>query len=354
MKKRFLVLTILFGLARAFTAQASPFIIEYSNHNLSKKGKSNTWLEEHFDKIYRFVSHKVTDKVDRTKCPIKIKFRNLEGKHFASINRYNKDCEDIIYLEEKLPLEETPLYLIHELTHLFRHQYNRYEERWLDEGLANLVKYLYLKKWPQEIQERIKKQNDFTLSNDENNYTITDKSGYDSSSLLLLYLYHRLGNESFLTELLKSEKTGWDSVENAAKKVSSNDRIKVYLNRQSLLACFAIALLLNTNDLDSNSMYHFDFDYQPLIKFTDFSFTNVPLLRGNQFSSDVIPFYGRVQFITNKSVLKQLTNDDPRTRYYYIGYISLSEEIFLKSISLKEHDELSKQHERWVLIQVSF
>ncbi len=350
------VLLILVWLARATIAHASPFFIEYLDQDWAQNEKSKQQFEKDLIKSYNFVTSKIFDRIDRSQCRIKIIFRDLEGKHYASIPNEVAPCNEVISIEKNLNREKVPIYLIHELTHILRRQYNKYEERWLDEGLANLMMYLNLKTWPTSIDERIKKKNDFTITTDYERYNIRNTSGYDTSTLLLFYLYNRLGGEEFLKYLLQSEKSGWANIESAAADISKNKKIDGKINRQFILASFSIALLFNSDLLGKHTIYSIDYNYTPLIDLKNYSFNDVPLLNSNSLPSEFEnPFNGRIKYFTKQEVVKKLSTSKDYLNYYFVGMgNSVNKKITLKKIKLNEFDDNLKEHKKWVLIQIAF
>ena len=226
---------------------------------------THTVDEKAFAQAYEFVVSKVGgDPIDRTKCPIRIRFADLKGLlAFTPLNSTGDGCQDEIIFDDSLNGNwRAQIVLVHELVHLIRHHYNPYEELWLDEGLAKLLEVLYVGFWPFNYEEKLRGLTSFRLSNDQSDYG-PNGNGYVTSFFLLWYLHSRFGEKQLTKELMTSSQTGWQNVEHSLSKLSERKIFKIpprYLTKTSIWKHFGVALA--SNDPMSASWGFFLIDYQ--------------------------------------------------------------------------------------------
>lgn len=334
---------------------SSPFIINYTRDKFTLEDESDTIFEKNLIRAYNFVISKIPDKENRIRCPIHIRFVDLKGKHDGFTLREQKPCLDTILLDLQLERKlSAQLIVIHELTHLLRHQYNPNEELWLDEGLANLMKSLFLGLWPIEFENDLKNISEFSLTNSESFYTKSEFRGYTTSYFILHYLYNKLGGDSFLSLLLKSTKHGWDNIEEAANILSSRRQLtidKKILNKESLMACFAIALLINTAEIVDYGMFFFDLNYKSLVSFPKNIFPNFNIISNFQSNTFDPLSRGRIKYITseNKDTLNSISPNS-KDLFYFIG---IDKSYQITKIDYSEISKFSQKFKKWILIRIS-
>lgn len=247
-------------------AEVPPFeVLHRGNIN----AESQAGFRSHLERAYDFVTARFKDQKNRATCPIKIKFADLGGRTGFTPTPKTA-CDDVIVLDSSLENQwSASAAVVHELTHVIRHQSNPSEETWLDEGLAKELEYQFLKLWPQSLFQ-VPKTFMFKISTDSKSYAAGSTS-YLNSFLLVHYLSTHLGDDLFLIRLMNSRLNGWSAIEEAARISVPQASIGIpasRLNRRDLFTHFAFALRFNDASLADCGLFQLDQNYSPVLNFT--------------------------------------------------------------------------------------
>jgi hypothetical protein len=221
----------------------------------------------------------------------------------------------------------TQLNLVHELTHAYRDQFNHEEETWLDEGLAKFMEYQYSRVWPVSYQERLKKNPEIRLRNDEGDYK--NGPGYVSAFYLVLYLYNHFGGEALLKKLLESNVTGWSNILSSIGEIKKEGRTAIdasIISKASILRHFALALWLNDPYAAKYGLFAIDSQYEaiphPTASSLDLATTQLNREAGEArlvFSDKFVPNNAaEVYAITSRNPLKIERPQDTKSAEVYI------------------------------------
>lgn len=160
--------------------------------------------------------------------------------------------------------------LAHEFTHVYRSQFNKNEEVWLDEGLAKFIEYQFSSVWPVSYDDRLGKNSFLNLGKTTlqggNNFSCGG-DGYVASFYFVLYLYNHFGGEYLLRELLTSPHSGWENILGAIQSISNKKIITLdsqWFSKESLLRHFALAIWENDAYLAKYSLLKLDSKFQGL------------------------------------------------------------------------------------------
>jgi hypothetical protein len=252
------------GAALPVMGEASSFRIEY--RTLSNPEAQAVFLQS-LEKPYRFVTERIGDPVDRTRCPIFIRFEKLQNAYAQAISRGPNHCDDELVLNETLEGNwRAPIVIAHELTHLIHFAHNQNQPEWFNEGLASQMEALYLGLWPTHYEFSLKLHSQFSLSNHPKDYG-NKGQGYAAAFLLLRYLYNRFGYGNFLKKVVQSQQIGWSAIEEVARSLHESNRHHVppeFLNRRAIFNHFAVALLINDPVTATAELLNLDGDYTAL------------------------------------------------------------------------------------------
>lgn len=232
----------------------------------------NAKIEHEYNKtINKFLTS--LEVIDLKNCNIQIQFTKLNGywgsveteKSIHGLN--NKDCFYEIKIDEKLIDKiEGQLVLIHELSHVIRHQFNPQEERWLDEGLAQLIETEYIGLWPYDKQKQLLSEDKLFLSNKNEDYSPKGK-GYSTSYFFLKYLYNHFGGTHLVKLLLTSSEVGWDNILTSIHKLSDLGLIRIprtFLSKQAIWNHFSFSVLLNDQSKADYGLFLLDYKFSSL------------------------------------------------------------------------------------------
>jgi hypothetical protein len=169
-----------------------------------------------------------------------------------------------IWLSPHLDTIELQLSLVHELSHVYRNQFNKNDDLWLEEGMAKWIEYRYSQVWPVSYATRLMKNPNIILSNDPDFYS-QNGNGYPSSFWLFLYLYNHFGESNFIKLVMESPLSGWDNVLTAIHKLKSEHVIQIpdaLLTKESILRHFAVALWMNDAFLAQYALFAIDDQFE--------------------------------------------------------------------------------------------
>lgn len=160
----------------------------------------------------------------------------------------------------------------HELTHLIRYRASQSDPLWLNEGIARQVEYLLADFWPNSLNhetdalknKKVITPTLFELSDSANDYKVQGQ-GYANSFLFMHYLLGRYGDLKLWSELIRSEKSGWDAIESWLENLSSRGVINLdadLLKRRAIWRHFAFALMFNDPNIVRSGLFLVDYKYQ--------------------------------------------------------------------------------------------
>lgn len=214
---------------------------------------------------------------------------------------------------------ERKVTLAHELTHVYRSQFNKSEELWLDEGLAKFIEYQYSSVWPVSYDDLLAKDSYLNLGNTSlkglNNFSCKG-DGYRASFYFVLYLYNHFGGEVLLRKLLTSSKSGWDNILTAIQETAAQRIISIepqWLSKESIVRHFAVAIWENNPYLAKYSLFSLD------TKFIGLRNTNVALpAKLNPPPANEIRIFYSKKFIANhnaKEIISIFDDKDTLIRH---------------------------------------
>lgn len=257
-KKCILILSIILASVevRAFT---------YDYKTLPKYFVDKKDLHEKTLRAYNFLTKYIPDPVDRNLYPIHIEFTALKN-HLGFVHHSDNENQIIKVHDSMKSAVEYQLVLIHELTHILRNAYQPNEERWIQEGLANLMQTLYAGQWPKEFENNFRNLKYFHLSNNIDDYQL-GSSGYLVSYFFTLYLYEHFGKNLFIKDVATGTNIGAENIEKAISTYQKRNSSSIdldYLTLNSLWAHFSFAVLLNDSYLAKYSLFLLTPSYSPL------------------------------------------------------------------------------------------
>lgn len=139
------------------------------------------------------------------------------------------------------------------------------------------MEYRYSTVWPVSYQEKLRKNPDLRLTNNEQAY-LRNGDGYTSSFFFVLYLYNHFGGAEFLQKLAQSKMSGWDNILTAIKELKAEGRLGIddsLISKPSILRHFALALWFNDPFAAKYALFSLDSQYEPLAAATIRSAANV-------------------------------------------------------------------------------
>ncbi len=251
-----MLLTLTYTEARAFT---------YEYKTIPKYLVNQNDLEEKTLRAYNFITKYIPDPVDRNKHPIHVEFTNLKN-YLGFVHHTSNENQTIKVHDSMKSAVEYQLVIIHELTHILRNAYQPNEERWIQEGLANLIQTLFAGQWPKDFENDFKNLEYFHLSNSIEDYQIGG-SGYLVSYFFTLYLYEHFGKNLFIKDVATGKNIGAKNIEEAISNYQNRNSSNInsnYLTFNSLWTHFSFAALLNEPYLAKYNLFFLNSDYSPV------------------------------------------------------------------------------------------
>ncbi|NUM59651.1 MAG: hypothetical protein HUU56_13510 [Bdellovibrionaceae bacterium] len=204
-------------------------------------------------------------------CKIEVQFKILNG-YWGSVeteksiqSKTINDCSYEIKIDEQLiDKMEGQLVLIHELVHIIRHHFNPLEERWLDEGLAQLIETEYIALWPYDKQTQLFSQEKLFLSSHDEDYSPKGR-GYSSSYFFLKYMYNHFGGLHLVKKLLTSQKTGWSNIQESLKQLSEQGKLqipKIFFSKEMIWTHFSFAIFFNDSAKADYGLFLLDYKFK--------------------------------------------------------------------------------------------
>ncbi|MES2768002.1 MAG: hypothetical protein V4596_02560 [Bdellovibrionota bacterium] len=236
----------------------------YSYASLPKYFVNKADLEEKTQRAYNFLTKYIPDPIDRNLYPIKIELTPLEN-YLGFVHHTDNENQTIKVHDNMKSAVEYQLVLIHELTHILRNAYQPNEERWIQEGLANLIQTLYAGQWPEGFENQFRNLKFYHLSNDIEDYQIHSQ-GYLVSYFFMYYLYAHFGRELFIHDIATSSESGSKNIEAATlsyKKRNSSSIEPNFLTFDSIWTHFSFAVLLNDSYLAKYNLFFLDSSFSP-------------------------------------------------------------------------------------------
>lgn len=259
------LLLALFLTSKIFAADAKILVFCENKPAFTQNCKNTTSLSE---RSYDFVTHRIPDPVDRSQIPIQIEIKKLDVKGRTVI----RNGREIIQISSDLPsIAAYQIVLVHELTHLIRHLYQPREVLWLDEGLAEFMGILFSNSREVTHEQKIRSSRYVFLSEHPEHYE-RHQLGYANAYFFMVYLYNRLGGESFLREVGTSPLAGWEAIAHAAKNLRAEGRIGIpekYLSPAALFTHYAFATVFNDSTIAKYSLMSLDQNLLPLLNFEE-------------------------------------------------------------------------------------
>lgn len=203
-------------------------------------------------------------------CKVQTYYVALDG-YWGSVETERKEpeakaqCNYEIKIAENLRGKaESNIVLIHELSHVVRDFHQPQEERWVNEGLAQVLETEYIGLWPTDKQEYLFGLDRIFLSSNDSDYT-PKGAGYSTSYFFMKYLFNRFGGKTLMKKILISKKFGWNNIESSVQAVNSELKLGIpqkFLTRRSLWTHFSFAVLLNNPHFSDYGLFLLDYKFK--------------------------------------------------------------------------------------------
>ena len=319
------IFVVLFSLSLSWFAQASQGVVFSVYYKQEKSREQKEQFEQHLRNGFSFVLQQVDLQAKEFPCQVNISFnapKGIDGKVLPK-RWEGRECFYDVDLEASLEYNwMASIAIVHEFTHMIRHEFNPAEVAWLDEGLATLLQVKFSHVWPLELEMQLQQSTHLSLSKNIADY-FKSTQPYAHAFFFIKYLYDHFAAEAFLRTLIRQKSGGSEALQQTLLQLSRQKQSRIdteYLDLSTLWLHYGLAVLLNTDQLAKYGLFKIDG------QFHSDRLGNSKLLNSSSGFAEQIHrpgpkfFYFKTQGLTDERVRQIVSAFEKKADVWLIGF----------------------------------